>query len=210
MKYLSTFLLLLATISTVDSRLLRWRKGRRHGGGGGRGGGGGGHGWGGGGGGGGGGGQKASNTAATSVSPQESFRRLFDHTDNIKRNVDYSYPGGVKTTTEAKDGDDTLNDWIMEHVTIMKALVDSGGSIRRWDGLFDELLNNRGDLNLECSQEGGSGGKVVCTHTGDDCYAEALAKAHAEAVSSFVEDPDARWEDHEDLIDDHMESPCNR
>lgn len=230
MKLQITLLILLALLPPLivaDSsdggedhpRNLRWwkrrrnRRGRGGGGGGGWRGGGGGHG-GGGGGRGFRGGQGAL-TSSTATDPRDTIRTLRWNRDKIFREVDYDYhdkdnKGGVKSITGAKDSGDTeVNNWIMQHVNEMIQLANSGGTIRTWDGLFREIFDNLDKLHLECDYEDEKGTPVVCTHTGNDCYAEALAKAHGKTVSRFISRSSEVDNDHEYLIDRYYDSKCD-
>lgn len=169
-----------------DSRLLRWGRWRR--GHGNRGGGGGGDG----------------------TRPQDLIQKLRQNRHDIDRSVDYDYPDGVQTTTGSSTNPE-INEWIYNHIEQMKQLIANGDTIRNWDGLFAEIYDNADKLTLECNyQEGDSNNPVVCTHTGDDCYAQALAKAHAKVVSLFLSNRDEMSKDHEYLADRYARQlDCN-
>lgn len=195
MKYIIlTVILMIMTLQchAAESRFLRWggthnrNRNRRQGGQG--------QGEGGGGGGGGPGGNGL-------------IPKLIENRDKISRSVvDYSDGDqhGVRTVTGAKnsvDNKDEINDWIYAHVQEMQQLLDNGGMIRGFDGLFQEIIENYDLLNLNCQQQQSSG-KVVCTHTSDDCQGEKLARAHAEFVSLVLKDIDTKDKNNAYLIDE--------
>lgn len=134
--------------------------------------------------------------------------KLIENRDKISRSVvDYSDGDqhGVRTVTGAKnsvDNKDEINDWIYAHVQEMQQLLDNGGMIRGFDGLFQEIIENYDLLNLNCQQQQSSDGKVVCTHTSDDCQGEKLARAHAEFVSLVLKDIDTKDKNNAYLIDE--------
>lgn len=211
-------LVLAAVIGTVmvdaqeglpNSRFLRrrhrrWRGGNQRGNGWWR------NGWGNGWGGGGGGG--AATTTASSTNFQDLIQKLRQNRNKIDREV-VDIDGGVETTTKAKNSNSAqdkikINNWIYDHIEQMKEIAESNGRVRQWDDLFVDMFDNIHKLNLTCDYESGVGTPVVCTHTGDDCYAEALTKAHAEAVSLFLKNRNEMSKDHGYLVGQHYDEDC--
>lgn len=147
--------------------------------------------------------------------PRVLIRTLMRNRNNIERTVDYEFTNGhdanpnkngVRTVTQAKplaENREQINDWIFAHANEMKQYVKDGNTIRNWDGLFRQIFENKGLLDLDCKQPGGSGTKVVCTHTSDDSYGEALCKGHAEFVSRLLADKSTKDNDNAYLIDKH-------
>jgi hypothetical protein len=133
----------------------------------------------------------------TTTSPQDTIHELIQNRDSITRDVENTEKG-VKTFTSGAS--DQINTWIARHVEEMKALVESGGRIRNWDPLFQELFQYADQHHLECTQENNG---LACEHKGDNACAIGLAQAHAAVVSLFLENGrDEVMDSHEDYIPD--------
>jgi hypothetical protein len=133
----------------------------------------------------------------TSTSPQDIIHELIQNRDSITRKVENTGEG-VKTSTSGAT--DQITTWISLHVQEMKALVESGGSIRNWDPLFQKLFQYADQHHLECTQETNG---LVCEHMGDNPCAIGLAQAHAAVVSLFLKNGrDEVMKSHEDYIPD--------
>lgn len=132
---------------------------------------------------------------------QELIQKLRQNRRHIQRKVKYNSPKNGVTTVTGSTSKPEINEWIYDHIRQMKDLVESGGRVRNWDGLFSELFDNAVKLKLDCDYN--KDGAVECTHTGDTCYAEALTKAHAKVVSLFLANRDEMSKDHEYLIGDY-------
>jgi hypothetical protein len=152
-----------------------------------------------GGGGHGGGGPDAQTTTTTTSSitsdPRDTIQKLMQNRGSVERNVVNTDKG---VSTFAKGTTDEMTDWIYQHVEEMKALTESGGSIRNWDELFQKLFQHSNDVHLECSNEGGG---ITCEHTGDTQCAIDLVQAHAQVVSLFIENgPQEIQKNHGDYV----------
>lgn len=106
---------------------------------------------------------------------------LADH-EAITRRVE-DIPGGVETWTESDDPEVAAR--IREHVRQMKARLESGQPMRRWDPLFAALFENAAAISMEI-EDTERGVRVV--ETSDDPEVVVLIRQHAHrAVSEFVE-----------------------
>jgi hypothetical protein len=89
---------------------------------------------------------------------------------------------GVDTLTESDDPEIAAK--IQEHVHWMQYRIDETKPIRRRDPLFAELFWHTDSIRMELTNtEQG----VRVTETSDDPFVAKLIKAHAKAVSGFVE-----------------------
>lgn len=113
--------------------------------------------------------------------PMDVFHRLLtDHT-KIRRNVT-DIPGGVESVTTSDDP--LVAALIRLHVNQMKARLESGQPIRRWDPLFAEIFR-RADA-IEMQVESIPGG-VRVRETSTDEQVTLLIRQHAHrGVSEFV------------------------
>ncbi len=109
------------------------------------------------------------------------FRFLLTNHKKITRNVK-ELSNGVKTVTESDDPKVATK--IKEHVLWMQHRVEENQPIRLRDPLFAELFKHTDKITMsyEKTKKG-----VSVTETSEDPYVAKLIKAHAKAVSGFVE-----------------------
>lgn len=106
---------------------------------------------------------------------------LSDHAA-IERRVE-DIPNGVKTWTTSEDEDVAI--LIRQHVRQMKARLESGRPMRRWDPLFAAVFEHADAIEMTIEDIPGG---VYVVETSDDPEAVALIRQHAHrAVSEFVE-----------------------
>ncbi len=111
---------------------------------------------------------------------------LLDNRDDIRRSVTPVYHNGdfVGTLANTTSHNPTVTGHLQSHVHQMKALVDSGRSVRRRDPLYRELLDRRGQIAMSITNQ--LNGVSVLQTSSDDCTA-ALIRDHSETVTGFVE-----------------------
>ena len=107
---------------------------------------------------------------------------VYDIGSKINREVTLTTTG-VETHTWS-DSDPQVGDWIQTHVAQMIRLLNTGGSIRRWDPLFREIFENHGDFSITVTNS--TDGVYVASVGNTEC-AVNLAQFHAEVVSGFIE-----------------------
>ena len=102
--------------------------------------------------------------------------------ESIDRQVEFTDSGYVATTTS---DDPELAEVLRAHVAYMKARLDSGAMVRRWDPAFREMVAHHGDLvtTIEKLESG-----LRMTVTGNTPDAVKVARNHARIVSGFVEE----------------------
>jgi len=108
------------------------------------------------------------------------FHFLLTNHKQIRRTVK-ELPNGVDTLTESDDRE--IASKIKEHVRWMQYRVDETRPIRLRDPLFAELFRHTDKITME-REETANGVRV--TETSEDPFVAKLIKAHAEAVSGFV------------------------
>jgi hypothetical protein len=113
-------------------------------------------------------------------SDQAVFHDLLRHHAEIRRTV-RDIPGGVETLTESDNPE--VAGWIREHVQAMKARVETGRPIRRWDPLFRVIFDHAASIRMEV-QPTPAGVRV--RETSDQPHVAALIRAHAQVVSAFI------------------------
>jgi hypothetical protein len=106
---------------------------------------------------------------------------LLDNREAISRSVDIT-PTGIRAHTRSDDPQ--VAAWIKQHVASMKARVENNDPIRLRDPLFAAVFQNAADMRMDVEYLE-DGVKVV--QDGATPCAQALAKAHAEVVSGFVD-----------------------
>ena len=109
------------------------------------------------------------------------FQYLLRNHEKISRDVK-ELPNGVETLTESDDPDVAAK--IKEHVQWMQHRIEETKPIRMRDPLFAELFRHTEKITME-RVETDNGVRV--TETSEDPYVAKLIKAHAKAVSGFVE-----------------------
>ena len=114
-------------------------------------------------------------------SDHQVFQFLLTHHEKIKRTVK-ELPDGVETLTESDTPE--IADKIKEHVEWMEYRIKHTQPIRMRDPLFAELFRHTDKIKMvhEDTEKG-----VRVTETSQDPYVAKLIKAHAKAVSGFVE-----------------------
>jgi intracellular sulfur oxidation DsrE/DsrF family protein len=111
----------------------------------------------------------------------EVFQFLLTNHEKIRREVK-ELPNGVETVTESDDK--KIVDKIQEHVYWMQERIEKTQPIRMRDPLFAELFRHTDKIKM-VHKNTNKGVRV--TETSDDPYVATLIKAHAKAVSGFVE-----------------------
>ncbi|QDU82578.1 DsrE/DsrF-like family protein [Polystyrenella longa] len=109
------------------------------------------------------------------------FQFLLTNHQKIKRDVKV-LPNGVETLTESDDP--VIAAKIKEHVKWMQYRVEETKPIRRRDPLFAELFRHTDKIKM-LRVETNKGVRI--TETSEDAYVVKLIQAHAQTVSSFVE-----------------------
>ncbi|MCM2371459.1 DsrE family protein [Aporhodopirellula aestuarii] len=109
------------------------------------------------------------------------FQYLLANHEKIQRSVK-ELSDGVETLTESDDPD--VADKIKEHVEWMEYRIEETNPIRMRDPLFAEIFQHTDQIKMvhEDTEKG-----VRVTETSADPYVAQLIKAHAKAVSGFVE-----------------------
>lgn len=111
----------------------------------------------------------------------EVFQFLLTNHKKIRREVK-ELPNGVETVTESDDKEIVAK--IQEHVYWMQQRIEKTQPIRMRDPLFAELFKHTDKIKM-VHKDTDKG--VMVTETSDDPYVATLIKAHAKAVSGFVE-----------------------
>lgn len=111
----------------------------------------------------------------------QDFRFLLMNHQKIKRTVQ-ELPNGVKTLTESNDPQVAAK--IKEHVYWMKERIEKKQPIRMRDPLFAELFKHADQIKMAYEKTANG---VRVTETSANPYVAQLIKAHAKAVSGFVE-----------------------
>ncbi|MFN4241832.1 MAG: hypothetical protein ACK4PI_01195 [Tepidisphaerales bacterium] len=111
---------------------------------------------------------------------QDVFHALLRRHKDIRREVT-EIPGGVETLTESDDPE--VAGWIREHVHAMKARVEQGRPLRRWDPLFRAIFDHAPAIRMEVHDTARG---VRVRETSDEAYVTLLIRAHARVVSGFV------------------------
>ena len=111
----------------------------------------------------------------------EVFHFLLTNHKKIKRSVK-ELPDGVETLTESETPE--IAEKIKEHVEWMEYRVKNTNPIRMRDPLFAELFRHTDKIKME-HEDTENGVRV--TETSEDPYVAKLIKAHAKAVTGFVE-----------------------
>ncbi|MEQ9406443.1 MAG: DsrE family protein [Fuerstiella sp.] len=109
------------------------------------------------------------------------FHFLLTNHRKIRRTVK-ELPNGVETTTESDDSEVVAK--IQEHVYWMQQRIEKTQPIRMRDPLFAELFRHTDKIKM-VHKDTDKG--VQVTETSDDPYVAKLIKAHAKAVSGFVD-----------------------
>lgn len=122
----------------------------------------------------------AAGRSAVLRTDQDVFHALLRRHRDIRREVT-EIPGGVETLTESDDPE--VAGWIREHVHAMKARVEQGRPLRRWDPLFRAIFDHAPAIRMDV-QETAKGVRV--RETSDEAYVTLLIRAHARVVSGFV------------------------
>lgn len=111
----------------------------------------------------------------------QDFRFLLTNHQKIKRTVQ-ELPNGVKTLTESNDPQVAAK--IKEHVYWMKERIEKKQPIRMRDPLFVEIFKHADQIKMSYKKTDKG---VLVTEISDNPYVAQLIKAHAKAVSGFVE-----------------------
>ncbi|NND96689.1 MAG: DsrE family protein [Pirellulaceae bacterium] len=111
----------------------------------------------------------------------EVFQYLLTHHEKINRTVK-ELPNGVETLTESDVPE--IADKIKDHVQWMEYRIKETHPIRMRDPLFAEIFKHTDKIVMK-HEDTEKGVRVV--ETSDDPYVATLIKAHAKAVSGFVE-----------------------
>ncbi|MEO0559103.1 MAG: hypothetical protein AAF170_13075 [Bacteroidota bacterium] len=107
---------------------------------------------------------------------------LLSNHEAIERRVE-DLPNGVKTWTTSDDEEVAV--LIRQHVRQMKARLESGRPMRRWDPLFAEVFAHADAIEMTIEDIPGG---VYVVETSTDPEVVALIRQHAHrAVSEFVE-----------------------
>jgi hypothetical protein len=126
-------------------------------------------------------------TLAVSASAQgmppearDNIHRLFDQHAAVKRTVTLTATGYTALT---ESDDPLVAKTLREHVDQMRARLDAGMGVRRWDPAYDEIVRHYKDLELKVEPTE-KGLRVVMT--GKTPAAVKIAQNHAQIVSKFV------------------------
>lgn len=111
----------------------------------------------------------------------EVFQFLLTHHEKINRTVK-QLSNGVETLTESDVPE--IADKIKDHVQWMKYRIEETHPIRMRDPLFAEIFKHTDKIKMKVEHTE-KGVRVV--ETSDDPYVATLIKAHAKAVSGFVD-----------------------
>lgn len=108
------------------------------------------------------------------------FHQLFDHRDEIKRDV-VKLKNGIETVTESANPE--VIRLLQAHVASMLARVHERRPIHQRDPLFAELFRyaDRIAARYERTPFG-----VRVVETSDDPYVAALLQAHADVIGAFL------------------------
>lgn len=90
-------------------------------------------------------------------------------------------PGGIESETTAADPE--LARRLRSHVPEMKARLEEGRPVRRWDPVFAALFERADRIRMEVEEIPGG---VRVRETSEDPETTALIRAHAARVSEFV------------------------
>ena len=119
---------------------------------------------------------------------QDIIHKLFDHHTLITRDSEDTV-NGIEACTYSNDP--STADWIKEHVSQMKGLLESeSGSIRRWDSLFKIAFDLRDyhGIEVEETEKGVCVKQEVITAEGEiaDCT-KAVIQAHSDVLDKFIQ-----------------------
>jgi uncharacterized protein len=145
--------------------------------------GGGGMGYGGGGGGMGQGGGDGGGGGGWNQERMEIIHKLLEYRSDIKREISpvTAGPYDLVTTTTSQKAE--VAGWIKTHVAQMMDLVGSGGRIRNWDPLFNEIFDHVNEIQSDVNDVVGG---VEVFLAGTTVCGKALAEKHAAVVSAFL------------------------
>jgi hypothetical protein len=111
---------------------------------------------------------------------RDNIHRLFDQHAAVKRTVTLTATGYTALT---ESDDPVIAKTLREHVDQMRARLDAGMGVRRWDPAYDEMVRHYKDLELKVEPTE-KGLRVVMT--GKTPAAVKIAQNHAQIVSKFV------------------------
>ena len=128
----------------------------------------------------------------------KTIHALLDNHLKIERTVT-DLPNGIESITTSEN--ELVAKLIQTHVHEMKARIDSGRPVRRWDPLFEEMFKQRDKMQLVIEDiEGG----VKVRHTSEDPMMVKLIRQHAhQGVSRFVSEGYDRARQASPLPDDY-------
>lgn len=124
----------------------------------------------------------AASASAQGMPPEarDNIHRLFDQHAAVKRTVTLTATGYTALT---ESDDPVVAKTLREHVDQMRARLDAGMGVRRWDPAYDEMVRHYKDLELKVEPTE-KGLRVVMT--GKTPAAVKIAQNHAQIVSKFV------------------------
>lgn len=111
---------------------------------------------------------------------RDNIHRLFDQHAAVKRTVTLTATGYTALT---ESDDPVVAKTLREHVGQMRARLDAGMGVRRWDPAYDEMVRHYKDLELKVEPTE-KGLRVVMT--GKTPAAVKIPQNHAQIVSKFV------------------------
>eukprot|EP00961_Rhodomonas_salina_P138418 1861812-Rhodomonas_salina.1 len=112
---------------------------------------------------------------------QDTIQKLMQNRAQISRDVEQT-EAGVLTHTYSSNPE--VAGWIQKHVAEMKARVEENRVIRAGDPLFVAVFDNAADLDFQYTDVADG---VRVTETGKTECAVDLVHAHAQVVSSFIQ-----------------------
>lgn len=119
---------------------------------------------------------------------RDNIHRLFDQHAAVKRTVTLTATGYTALT---ESDDPVIAKTLREHVDQMRARLDAGMGVRRWDPAYDEIVRHYKDLELKVEPTE-KGLRVVMT--GKTPAAVKIAQNHAQIVSKFAA---KGWSEHD-------------
>lgn len=128
--------------------------------------------------------------SAQSMPPEarDNIHRLFDQHAAVRRTVTLTETGYTALT---ESDDPVVAKTLREHVGQMRARLEAGMGVRRWDPAYDEMVRHYKDLELKVEPTE-KGLRVVMT--GRTPAAVKIARNHAQIVSKFVA---KGWSEHD-------------
>jgi len=115
-----------------------------------------------------------------SAEARDTIHHLFSSHRSIARKVEVTDTGYRATTTSS---DPEIEALLRTHLKQMKARLESGRAVRRWDPAFDEMMEHYADMRVHVRNVPGG---VTVEVVGKTPEAIRVARNHAKVVSSFV------------------------